>query len=137
MTDLLRLRAEGPDDLPALSALVQDMAVKPADIGWDRPGRRLVLLGNRYRWEAGTATRARAALRFDHVRSVARRLWPADRDAVLALLAVRAEDTVLWLGFSGGAELRVDAEVIDVTLEDLAGPWGALGVPDHDAGWTA
>ena len=51
---------------------------------------------------------------------------------VLALLAVVADDTGLSLRFSGGPEVRLATEVIDATLEDLAGPWRARAVPRHD-----
>ena len=73
MTELLLLRAEDADDLKILSACVQDMAVKVLDVAWEPARRRLVLLGNRYRWEARQPTRVRSALRFDGVLKVARR----------------------------------------------------------------
>ena len=122
-----------------LSALVQDMAVKLSDIRWERRGRRLLLLGNRLRWEdavrkGGSVTRVRCLLRFDFVDAVKRRGWPEDGAAVLPLLAVTFEDDGLVLSFGGGAALRLVQEVLDVTLEDVSGPWGALAVPDHDAG---
>ena len=52
MSELLLLRAEDAEDLKILSACVQDMAVKAMDVAWEPKRRRLVLLGNRYRWEA-------------------------------------------------------------------------------------
>jgi hypothetical protein len=141
MAELLLLRAETPDDLIILSACVQDMVVKLADIAWQPGQRRLVLLGNRFRWEdmargpkTGTVSRVRSGLRFDFVERVQRRNWPTQRDAVLPLLAVTFEDGGLVLSFGGGAMLRLWQEVLDVTLEDVSGPWGAAGVPDHDAG---
>lgn len=138
MTELLLLRAEGPDDLPILSACVQDMAVKAGDVAWQARGRRLVMLGNRFRWEdaarrGGHVTRVRSLLRFDFVDGVKRRGWPDDPAAVLALLAVTFEDDGLILSFGGGTALHLVQEVLDVTLEDVSGPWGASAVPDHDA----
>lgn len=154
MTELLLLRAEAPDDLILVSACTQDMAILAHDIGWQPRQRRLVLVGNRFRWEdaargpkkGGSATRIRSALRFDHVASVQRRNWPTAADAVLPLLSITFDDAdddadgaaaggtevALLLSFGGGAALRLRQEVLDATLEDLSGPWGAAAIPDHD-----
>lgn len=140
MTELLLLRAEEPDDLILLSACVQDMAVKVGDIGWLPRQRLLALVGNRFRWEeaargpkrGGQLTRVRSLLRFDHVEAVQRRDWPTDPETVLPLLAVTFEDDGLVLSFGGGAMLRLRQEVLDATLEDVSGAWGAIAVPDHD-----
>ena len=131
MTERLHIRAEDASDIAALSALVQDMAVKAHDIGRDATARRLLLVGNRYRWEATTPTRIRSTLRFDHVEQVQRSGWPA-ADSVLALLAIVA-DADGWLGlcFSGGAAISLKAEVIDISLDDVSGPWGAKSQPRH------
>ena len=135
MTELLLLRAEDAEDLRILSACVQDMTVKPVDVAWLPRQRRLVLIGNRYRWEAKAPTRVRCALRFDGVLRVARREWPEEAHAVLPLLAVTldAEGAVL-LQFGGGTGLRLQVEALDGTLEDLSGPWGTQAVPEHPAG---
>jgi hypothetical protein len=132
MTELLLLRAEDGEDLKILSACVQDMAVKPVDVAWVPRHRRLVLLGNRYRWESKAPTRIRSALRFEGVLRVERREWPGEPHAVLPLLAVTAEgDDQLVLAFGGGTALRLHVEAVDATLEDLSGPWGAAAVPRH------
>lgn len=134
MTELLLLRAEDAQDLRILSACAQDMAVKPVDVGWIPRQRRLVLVGNRYRWEAQAPTRIRSALRFESVLRVERREWPDTPHAVLPLLAVTAEgEDQLLLAFGGGAALRLHVEALDVTLEDLSGPWGAMAEPQHGA----
>lgn len=131
MTELMLLRAEDAEDLKILSACVQDMAVKPVDVAWVPRQRRLVLVGNRYRWEAKSPTRIRSALRFEGVLRVERREWPEEGHAVLPLLAVTAEAQTVLLSFGGGTALRMHVEALDATLEDLSGPWGAVSVPRH------
>jgi hypothetical protein len=133
---LLLLRAEDAGDLPTISACVQDMAVKAGEVGWWPRQRRLVVLGNRFRWErvrgGGAATRVQAALRFDHVERVERREWPEEAHAVLPLLAVTAEgEARVVLSFGGGAALRLTVEAVDAILEDVTGAWEATAVPDH------
>lgn len=145
MTELLLLRAEEPDDLILLSACTQDMAIVARDIVWQPKQRRLLLMGNRFRWEnaalgpkqGGNATRVRSVLRFDYVATVQRRDWPLSPDAVLPLLAITFGEEgengdELILSFGGGAALRLRQEVLDMTLEDVSGPWRSSGIPDHD-----
>lgn len=133
----LHLRAESAEDLPPLSALVQDMAMKAGDIGYDARARRILILGNRFRWEApDPPTRMRAMLRIEFVDRAQRRDWPGLAEEVFSLLAIEAEPqpdgrAVLVLSFSGGPTLRLEVEVIDVTLVDLAGPWAAIATPRH------
>ncbi len=55
----LLLLAQEADEVQMISALVQDAIVHPAEIAYDRRARRLVLLLDRYRWEAGDRTRVR------------------------------------------------------------------------------
>ncbi|MGI4875982.1 MAG: DUF2948 family protein, partial [Janthinobacterium lividum] len=101
----LLLLAQDADEVPLISALVQDAIVQPADIGYDRRARRLVLLVDRYRWEAGDRSRVRSALRIESVTRVQRRGWtdsaPHDPGiTVLDLLAFVVEDDVLTITFA-------------------------------------
>jgi hypothetical protein len=128
----LTLLAQSAADLPALSAVLQDATLRVADVGFDRRGRRLALLLNRYRWEAKTPSRVRSALRLETVSAVQRQGWPADGEAVLPLLAVRQEGEFVLLSFGGGAALRAKVEVLEIVLEDLAAPWATTRVPVHE-----
>lgn len=131
MTDRLFLRAETREDLPALSALVQDMALLANDIAFDARRRQLSLMGNRYRWESETPTRIRSVLRIDCVESLQHRAMPADPRTTLALLALTLEGDTITLSFANGTTLRAEIETLDITLDDLTGPWGAKATPDH------
>ncbi len=126
----LLLLANEAAEVPLISALVQDAVVHAADIVWEPRAKRLVLLVNRFRWEAGDATRVRCAVRIEHATRVRRRAWPAG-DAVLDLLAITIEEQVLTLAFAAGPTLRVEAECIDLILEDLSEPWPASREPAH------
>ena len=133
MSSTLRLIGHEASDVPVISALMQDAAVRVDDIAFDAKAQRFALIANRYRWEADEPSRTRSALHVDGVRRARRKNWPADGDAVLALLAIRADEAGLTLDFAGGASVRLEAECLDLVLEDLSGPWGASTVPQHDA----
>lgn len=131
--DRLTLLASDPGDLPVLSALMQDAIVRAGDIGWDRRRRRLVLVASRYRWEAATeVSRVRTALRLDSVLRVERQHWPADPDAMLALLSIAADSDRVTLSFADAASLRLHVECVDAVLEDLSAPWGVRHRPHHE-----
>lgn len=131
MTELLHLRAEEAGDIPVLSALVQDMVVRIGDVGFDAKARRLLFLGNRFRHEVSQPSRARTLLRIDFVTAVKRRNWPEAKDRILPLLAINHMDEALLLRFGDGADLRVEVEALDVSLDDVAGPWDTDKRPDH------
>ncbi len=133
----LLLLAQEADEVPLLSALTQSAILRAPDVAWDRRGRRVVLMLNRYRWEANQGTRVRSALRIENVLSVQRRHWP-DANAhdpgitILELLAFTLDDLTCTLTFAAGASLRLRLECVDMVLEDISGPWAAAGVPTHD-----
>jgi hypothetical protein len=126
----LALLGQNADDLPAISALLQDATLRTQDIAFDRRARRLVMLVNRYRWEAATPSRVRAALRLETVETVQRQNWPAG-ETVLALLSLTHNDGWLVLTFAGTTALRARTEVIEVVLEDLSAPWETTREPRH------
>lgn len=138
MADDDRLTLIGGDDadVPVLSALVQDAIVRVGDVGYDRGGRRLVLIASRYRWEMPDRTRTRTALRIETVLGVQQQGWPRDPDVFLDLLAVTATQSpedgdIITLAFAGGASLRARVECIDMVLEDLSPAWGVRHTPEH------
>lgn len=126
----LLLLAQEAGEVPTISALVQSATLRCEDAGYDKRGRRLVLLLNRYRWEA-KGTRIRTALRVESVTKVTRRNWPG-AGAILELLALRYEGDALMIDFAGSTALRVEIEVPDLILEDMSAPWSAGREPSHD-----
>lgn len=130
----LLLLANDAAEVPLVSALVQDAVVHTADFAWSAKARRLVLLVNRFRWEAGDATRVRCALRVEGVTRLQRRHWPHG-DTALALLAITLDELVdrpvLTFAFAAGPTLRVEVECLDLILEDMSEPWPASREPAH------
>ena len=133
MSERLHLIGHDAEDVPVISALMQDAAVRVGDIGFDAKAHRFALVANRYCWEKDSPARTRSALRVDGVTRAQRKRWPRDDSAVLELLAIRADDGGVTLDFAGGASVRLETECVDLLLEDLAGPWGARATPHHEA----
>lgn len=134
----LKLLAEDADDLAVVSAALQDAIAKIGDIAFEPKARRLTIVVNRYRWEAGGGGRVRAALQLGSVLKVqARRLRRDAPDAVIQLLAVafepgEAPGGAIVLSFAGGGDLRCEVECIDAVLADISEPWPTPRTPAHD-----
>ncbi len=135
----LRLKAQEPDDLPILSALVQDAVFPIAEMRYDRRQRRFALLVNRFRWEdlpaaerrKRTPERVRALLVVDDVQSVSTLgIDRSEKDTVLCLLSLTWEPGEDGSGrviftLSGDGAIAVAAECLDVTLRDVTRPYAA------------
>lgn len=139
----LKLIARDAADLTALSAALQDAVGKIGDFQYEPAARRFTLALNRYRWEAdgaGRGERVRTALQAGYVLAAkARRLRQGADEAVVSLLAIGFEPGpveddpggALVLTFSGGGELRLDVECVDLALADVSEPWRAAARPVH------
>lgn len=138
MADTLKLRAEDPEDLAVLSAILQDALVSVGEMAYLPDECRFVLIANRFRWEPDIGGERRdferimCGLRVDGVRSVQRRgIRRRDTERLLALLAIRAEDGALLFHFAGGSTIRLDVERILCHLDDLGEPWPTQWRPRH------
>ena len=140
----LRLRALDAEDLRVVSALVQDAVFPASEMRLIRRGRRMALLLNRFRWEAGVRSpeRVQALLVVHDVMAAATEgFTPGDADTVLSLLALEfspGEDGTgrLSLTLSGDGAVQLDVECIEVTLTDVTRPYGAPSgrAPAHPGG---
>jgi DUF2948 family protein len=141
--DPLKLIALDQEDIEIVSTHLQDAVVKVSDVIWLPREKRLVLGLNRFDWEACGCDdpcykRRRTALRFERVNAFrCRNVNPAERDAVLNLLAVEYAETdapggVVTLIFSGGAALRLEVECLECELADLGPSWTAKARPAHE-----
>ncbi len=136
----LRLLAQDADDLSVLSAALQDAVAKIGDIRWDAQGRTLTIACNRFRWETGgkKGERVRSALQFGDVAGVqARNLRRDAKGAVVSLMSIAFEPAeeapagVVTLTFSGGGDMRVSVDCLDVALADVSDPWTTPRTPGH------
>ena len=137
----LRLAAEDPDDLRAISAAVQDAVMRIEDVSFNRRARSLTAVVNRFRWEEPRREeRIRAVLRFDGVLAAqGRRRRSGATKGVASLLAVDfAPDAeppggVIRLVFAGDDAIALTVECVDATLVDVGPRWRARR-PRHDDG---
>jgi hypothetical protein len=133
----LRLRAESPQDLVVISALVQDAVTEGTRAAWMPRRRRFSLMLNRFRWE--TAERCRRDGRpFERVQSLlcidqalkvrAHGIDPRNRDVVLCVLAVAFEPGpdgagTVTITLAGDGAFAVDVECLEVSLTDVTQPY--------------
>jgi hypothetical protein len=135
---VLHLTAFDADDLPVLSAQMQDAVLKVGDMVFDHKRKTFACVANRFAWDAlPEKTRRRAGLRINHVLA-ARRLHPqaVSGATILSLLSIsfQAGDQIsgtLTLQFSGGHALAFDVEAVDIQLDDLGPAWGTSLEPHH------
>lgn len=136
---MLHLTAFDGDDLPALSAQMQDAVLRAEDMRFVKARKQFALAANRFAWDAmPEKVRRRCGMRFNHV-VAARRLFRKSlaKDGVLSLLAITFTADAglggtITLNFSGGHRIALDVEVVDVQLDDLGPVWGAEREPSHE-----
>jgi len=139
-----RLVAETPKDLLAISARWQDALLRVGDMAWRKAERQFVLAGMRVcreeaqsrRWRG--LARVRSILHVRGVLQVQQKLIDRDAQRLLSLLALvweggRAPGGHLRIIFSGGAELRLELEALDVAMHDQGAPWRGGRQPRHPA----
>jgi Protein of unknown function (DUF2948) len=154
LTGRLRLRADDDEDLAVLSACLQDGLVAVRDIAYLPAERRLVLLVNRYRWEAAEAgqpadntegakgERVICALAMDGVRAV--RQQGIDRGKpgqFLSILQLRrvpgagapgpADPPAVDILFAGQAAIRATLDRFQLRAEDVEEPYPTAWRPKH------
>ena len=137
----LRLLAQDEEDLKVISACLQDALTTIGDIAYQSRRRRFAMQVQRYRWEANKGRiggeRIHAILHFDFVDRVrVSGIAQDDRRGLLPLLAITATpgDTAvsIRLDFGGGGAIELQAECIDVQLNDIGTAWQTPRRPDHE-----
>lgn len=145
----LRLLARELADLTVLSALVQDAALTPGQMAHVARRRRFALGLKRFRWEDADRARAegrgyervQSLLVIENVLSVrSAGIERGNAAQALELLALSfaegdAPSGEVRLHLSGGADLRLTVEALDISLRDVSRPYLAPSgrMPDHGA----
>ena len=147
----LRLRAESPDDLDVIGAVLQDALIPVADMAYLPDESRFALVANRFCWEAeedgapsvqaGNRQRAahhrvNAGVLFGNVQGAQTRgVDREDTARILSLLAIRTEAgldaTEITLICAGAASIRLRVTGIDCRLDDIGEPWPTAWRPSH------
>jgi hypothetical protein len=139
----LRLLATSIKDLNVLAAHLQDSIVSPKDIANLKQNRIFLIQLNRFMWEDVEKgifrknKRIRTVLKFDNVTHVlSKNINTENNKHFLDFLTI---ETILLpdksyevkLIFSGGAIIKINTEVIDVTLDDQGSSWESKTSPKH------
>jgi hypothetical protein len=134
----LKLRAEDPEDLRILAAVLQDALVPVCDMEYLTDEKRFIAVANRFKWEAAadgarqSYERTLTGLCFEEVSAVRTKGFSrADRDRILNLLTIDAEPAAVTFAFSDGASLRLDVAAIRCHVQDIGEPWPTPWRPDH------
>ena len=140
----LKLLATSDSDLRVISAHLQDAIVYTKDIANLRRNRIFLIQLNRFMWEDVEKgvfrknKRIRTVLKFDNVISVVSKNIDIDKkDNFLDFLTIESKllpdkSYEIKLIFSGDSIIKINAEVIDVTLDDQGMPWESKTTPKHE-----
>jgi hypothetical protein len=143
----VRLRAENPEDLAVISALIQDAVGQNSETSWQPRKHQFAMLINRFRWEDKESAEAQKRP-FERVQSTlvidgalkvgGEGLNPTDKEQIFALLALEftpSEDGAgtMKLILQGDGAIGMEVECIDVTLTDVSRPYVARAkhLPNH------
>lgn len=140
----LKLMAVDVEDLKVIATLVQDSVIPVSEISWRPKQNRFALLINRARWEdqveVSSIERVQSVLVFDDISKVS--TLGIDQNIsenILSLLTITWEassDTtgVFQLVFSGNSIISLNAECINILLQDVTRPYQATSKkrPKHD-----
>lgn len=135
----LRLTAQDVPDLEAISAALQDAVAQLGDFEFSARQQSFTIALNRFRWEAGgRKQRVRSGLQIGHVRAArSHHIRQGAPEAVVNLLSIGFEpgdapSGAVVLVFSGGGEVRLEVECLDLVMVDISEPWPATRRPEHE-----
>ena len=143
----LRLKAENADDIPVISALLQDAICPVSEIRWETARRQFALLANRFRWEDRDRAerrnrpveRVQSLLIVDDVARVRTSGVPRDEGTLLSILAIEfaaGDDGTgqLEITLAGDGAFALSVECLNLRLQDVTRPYVAPSrkTPSHD-----
>ena len=139
----LKLIAKSDEDLRVISAHLQDAIVSTKDIAHLKSNRIFLMQLNRFMWEDiekgvfRKNKRIRTFLKFDNVLKVSsKNVKQKNTSRFLDFLTIESnllddKSYEINLIFSGDSIIKVNSEVIDVTLDDQGLPWESKTTPKH------
>ena len=139
----LKLIAHSEEDLRIISAHLQDAIVSTKDIAHLKSNRIFLMQLNRFMWEDiekgvfRKNKRIRTFLKFDNVLKVSsKNVKQKNTSRFLDFLTIESnllndKSCEINLIFSGDSIIKVNSEVIDVTLDDQGLPWESKTTPKH------
>jgi len=140
----LKLLATSNKDLNVIAAHLQDSIVSTKDISNLKKNRIFLIQLNRFMWEDVEKgvfrknKRIRTVLKFDNVISVlSKNINKQDDKYFLDFLTIESilltdKSYEIKLIFSGDAVIKINVEVIDITLDDQGSPWESKTAPKHN-----
>ena len=139
----LKLIAKTMEDLKVISAHLQDSIVSTNDIANLKKNRIFLMQLNRFMWEDVEKgvfrknKRIRTILKFENVIKVSsKNIKLNDNEIFLDFLAIESKKMPdktqeMNLIFSGNSIIKINAEVIEVFLDDQGLPWDSKNKPTH------
>jgi hypothetical protein len=143
----VRLLGQTPEDIPVISALLQDAVFPASEMAWQPSKRRFAILLNRFRWEDAPKAqnrgrafeRVQSLLAVDDVLKVSSMgIDRADKEQILSPLALEWQagddgEGILTLVLAGDGAISLNVEAIEVSLRDVTRPYVAAAkhAPHH------
>ena len=140
----LKLIGNNLEDLKVISAHLQDAIVSTLDIANLKKNRIFLLQLSRFMWEDVEKgvfrknKRIRTVLKFENVMQVSsKNIVSSRKERFLDFLTMEAnllpdKTYEINLIFSGDSVIRIEAEVIEITLDDQGAPWVTKNKPKHN-----
>tara|TARA_B100002051_G_C16553312_1_gene543711 strand:- start:263 stop:706 length:444 start_codon:yes stop_codon:yes gene_type:complete len=139
----LKLIARTEEDLRVLSAHLQDAIINVSEIANLEKNKIFLLQLNRFMWEDVEKgvfrknKRIRSIIKFENVIKVyAKNINLSKEDKFLDFLTIETRKMLdnnyeMRIVCSGDSVIKVEAEVIEVTLDDQGESWDTKNVPKH------
>ena len=139
----LKLIAKTEEDLKVISAHLQDSIVSTNNIANLQKNRMFLIQLNRFMWEDVEKgvfrknKRIMSILKFENVINVfSKNINQNNKNRFLDFLAIETRKMIdktyeMKIIFSGDSILKINAEVIEVTLDDQGVPWDSKAKPKH------
>ena len=139
----LKLIARTDEDLRIISAHLQDSIVSTSNIANLKKNKIFLMQLNRFMWEDVEKgvfrknKRIRTVLKFENVINVlSKGINQKNKSRFLDFLAMESnllsnKTFEIKVIFSGDSIIKVNSEVIDITLDDQGAPWESKTKPKH------